>query len=146
MTIKLTDLQRQVLEHAIDHTDDRVVWLPDHLKPGPRAKVLQGLAQKALITNAGDQGWFVTDAGYASLDRKRPQLRAANPGRTNTKQAKVIQLLRRRQGASIEQLMEATGWQAHTVRGTLAGTLKKRLGFTVISEKAQDQSRIYRIS
>ncbi len=42
--------------------------------------------------------------------------------------------------------MEQTGWQQHTVRGTLAGALKKRLGLTIESEKADDQDRVFRIT
>jgi hypothetical protein len=146
--IKLTELQRQVLEHAIDKTEDRLVWLPEHLQAGPRAKVLQALEQKGLITESGDHGWFVTDEAYASLGRVR-EYGAPSPSRTirrDTKQARVIELLRRPKGATLDQLVEATGWQAHTVRGTLSGTLKKRLGLTVTSAKETDQGRVYRIS
>ena len=44
-------------------------------------------------------------------------------------------MLRRKQGATIAQIVEATGWQPHTVRGAFAGALKKKLGLTVTSEK-----------
>jgi Protein of unknown function (DUF3489) len=65
--------------------------------------------------------------------------------RSGTKQARVIELLRRPQGASIAELVKATGWQQHSVRGVIAGTLKKKLGLTVISEKAEDSERRYHI-
>jgi hypothetical protein len=48
-------------------------------------------------------------------------------------------------GASIPDLMEATGWQAHSVRGALAGTIKKKLGRHVHSETT-DRGRVYRIA
>ena len=62
-----------------------------------------------------------------------------------TKIASVVELLRRPEGASLEVMMCATGWQAHSVRGALAGSIKKRLGLAVISEKA-DGLRVYRIA
>jgi hypothetical protein len=46
----------------------------------------------------------------------------------------------------LNQLIEATGWQAHTVRGAMAGALKKKLGLAITSDKAAGQERIYRIS
>src|SRR4029077_16099795 len=65
---------------------------------------------------------------------------AVRPG---TKQAQVIDLLRRPQGASIAELVEATGWQQHSVRGVIAGALKKKLGLAVTSKKAEDGERRY---
>jgi Protein of unknown function (DUF3489)/2Fe-2S iron-sulfur cluster binding domain len=64
--------------------------------------------------------------------------------RSGTKQAKVIQLLRRPVGASIEELAKATGWQSHSVRGVISGALKKQLGLKVASTK-EDRGRVYRI-
>ena len=55
--------------------------------------------------------------------------------RPNTKQALMIELLRRPEGATVEQVAEATGWQHHTVRGAIAGALKKKLGLTVTTER-----------
>ena len=65
--------------------------------------------------------------------------------RAATKQDQVIAMLRRPQGATIDDIVGATKWQRHTVRGMIAGALKKKLGLRVIAEKAE-QGRIYRIS
>ncbi len=65
--------------------------------------------------------------------------------RTNSKQAQVIAMLKRPEGATIKQICDATEWQAHTVRGTFAGAFKKKLGLTVTSDKAEGGVRIYRI-
>ena len=65
--------------------------------------------------------------------------------REGTKQAQLIVMLRRKKGATIAQIVEATGWQRHTVRGAFAGALKKRLGLTVVSEKVAGRGRVYRI-
>ena len=66
--------------------------------------------------------------------------------RENSKQAAVIQMLQRPEGATINQICAATGWQAHTVRGTFAGAFKKKLGLTMTSEKPEGGERIYRIA
>ena len=62
-----------------------------------------------------------------------------------TKQERVLTLLSGSAGASIEDLMTATDWQKHSVRGFLAGTVKKKLGFTLTSSKVKGDVRRYRI-
>ena len=56
----------------------------------------------------------------------------------------LVALLQRPEGATVEAMTAATGWQAHSVRGALSGSLKKKLGFTIESEKT-DSGRLYRI-
>jgi len=65
--------------------------------------------------------------------------------RAGTKQALLIDMLRRPDGATVDQIAEATGWQRHTVRGAIAGALKKKLGLTVMSEKVEARGRVYRV-
>ena len=65
--------------------------------------------------------------------------------RDDTKQAQLIAMLRRKEGATIAQIVAATGWQPHTVRGAFAGALKKKLGLTVTSEKVEGVGRVYRL-
>jgi hypothetical protein len=62
-----------------------------------------------------------------------------------TKQERVLTLLSQQNGASIEEMMQATDWQQHSVRGFLAGTVKKKLGFLLTSLKPNDGARRYRI-
>ena len=64
--------------------------------------------------------------------------------KTDSKQAKLIGLLQRPEGASMEDLMKSTGWQRHSVRGLLSGTLRRKLGLTVSNTITGDR-RIYRI-
>jgi hypothetical protein len=65
--------------------------------------------------------------------------------RDNSKQATVIQMLQRPEGATIQQICAVTGWQNHTVRGTLAGSLKRKLGFVIVSSKPEHGDRVYHI-
>ena len=65
--------------------------------------------------------------------------------RPDTKQAQIINLLRRSKGSAIAQMMEATGWQAHSVRGVMSGALKKKRGLKIVSEKTEGRGRVYRI-
>ena len=66
--------------------------------------------------------------------------------RPGTKQALLIDLLKRKKGATLEKIVAATGWQPHSVRGAISGTLKKKLGLAVTSERVGDGSRVYRIA
>ena len=69
----------------------------------------------------------------------------ARTPREGTKQAKLIAMLRAPDGATIDEITAATGWQSHTVRGAMAGALKKKLGLEVTSEKVEGRGRIYRL-
>jgi Protein of unknown function (DUF3489) len=61
-----------------------------------------------------------------------------------SKQAEVIALLRRPEGATVDEVRAATGWQPHTVRGVFSGALKKKLGLAVVATK-EERGRVYRI-
>ena len=157
MTTQLTPTQQAILAHARQHTAGKIEWFPENIKGGTRQKVLDGLFNRALITKSASD-WLIAAEGYDALGVPRKGVintpaadTNAAPAKTprtreNSKQAQMIELLKRPEGATLNQLIEATGWQAHTVRGAMAGALKKKLGLTITSDKATGQERIYRIS
>jgi len=69
----------------------------------------------------------------------------ARTQREGTKQAKLIAMLRADGGATIDEIMTATNWASHTIRGAMSGTLKKKLGLEVIAEKVNGRGRVYKI-
>ena len=156
--ITLSNTQYDVLECAIDQHDGQIVWFPDNVKGGARQKVIQGLCNKALISRDTNDNWFVTAETYAALGRDLPTasatpsspevpvaaITASRRTRANSKQAEVIRMLQRPEGATIAQICEATKWQSHTVRGTFAGAFKRRLGLTLVSDKTDGGDRVYR--
>ncbi len=68
------------------------------------------------------------------------------PARAGTKQAVLINLLRRKNGATIDEAVAAMGWQRHSVRGAISGSLRKKLGLTVTSSNVEGRGRVYRIA
>lgn len=154
--IQLTPAQHAILAYAHQHTEGKISWFPDNIKGGAQKKVLDGLFNRALITPLGDD-WFVAAEGYDALGVPRKAMvsakaideiiESAKPRtRADSKQAEVIAMLKHPEGATIAQICAATGWQAHTVRGTFAGAFKKKLGLTITSEKPEAGERVYRIA
>ena len=83
--------------------------------------------------------------GVERLWQALTELPIAGKGPTTSKQSQLIILLRRDKGASMDELMSATGWQAHSVRGVLSGVLRKKLGLNIVLVKVEDK-KAYRIS
>ena len=154
----------QVLQHAALHTEGRLIWFPENLKGGGKANLLGSLSKRDLIICIGPD-WFVSAPGYAALDlpRRAPVTLAAldavianataadqtdvkSTQRTPSKQAQVLALLQRDEGATLQQMCTLTNWQAHTMRGALAGAFKKKLGLVITSHKAAGGERTYRLA
>lgn len=155
---KLSPAQSLLLRSGARRPDGRVI-LPDTLRGGARAKVLTALLQCSWIEPA-DSGHVLTDAGYAAIGQQRPvpqedvqptdttddlQLLEGIPVRPGTKLAALVMALRRPQGATGLQLMLATGWQPHTVRGAISGMLRKKLGLNVVLAHNDSGERVYRV-
>lgn len=133
---------------------------PDTLRGGARVKVLTALLQRGWIKPA-DGGHVLTDAGYAAIGQQRPappddvqprgaiddlQLLEGISVRPGTKLAALVMALRRPQGATSLQLMLATCWQPHTVRGAISGMLRKKLGLNVVLTHNASGERVYRVA
>ena len=155
---KRSSAQSLLLRNAARRDDGRVIP-PETLRGGARAKVLTALLQRGWIEPA-DGGHTLTDAGYAAIGQQRPappnevqpvdaiddlQLLEGIPMRPGTKLAALVMALRRPQGATSLQLMLATGWQPHTVRGAISGMLRKKLGLNVVLAHNDTGERVYRI-
>ena len=81
-----------------------------------------------------------------STSTKRTRSRKVNmPDRAKSKSELILTLLHKKDGATIAELMTATGWQAHSVRGFLSGTVKKKFGLALVSQKEAGSDRTYRI-
>lgn len=165
--VSLTPAQRAILEQAVRHAEGRIDWFPPTIHGGARLKVLADLAKRGLAKPVRKQ-WTVTDAGRSALGNDSAPVEAdptmegavataeasfatnaaprAPRTREHSKQAEVLRMLRRPEGATISQICAATGWQAHTVRGTFAGAFKKKLGLVLTSEKAAGAERVYRVA
>lgn len=155
---KLSPAQNLLLRTAARRADGHVIP-PDTLRGGARAKVLTALLQRGWIESA-DGGHVMTDAGYAAIGQQRPvlpddvhpmdtigdlQLLEGIPVRPGTKLAALVMTLRRPQGATGLQLMLATGWQPHTVRGAISGMLRKKLSLNVVLAHNDTGERVYRL-
>ncbi len=143
--MKLTDTQRALLEAAAQHPQKKLINFPDTLKGGARIKVLTSMHNAELIEpSAYEPEVFVATA--TGLQAIGITVQASRAKREGTKQAVLIELLTRAEGATLPQMTDATGWQVHTVRGAMAGALKKKLGLEITSEKQTGADRIYRIT
>lgn len=149
MTAKLSSAQTILLRRAGEAGDQ-----PFEIAPRARSSAAI-LASYHLLEGGGDV-WRITDAGRAAIglpsglpsagDECAPGAPAgSNAPRVGTKAALVVEMLGRPEGVTVAQLSEATAWLPHSVRGFLAGALKKKHGFGLASEPT-DGGRLYRLA
>ena len=79
-------------------------------------------------------------------NRKAKKSKPAIRVRRGSKTAEIVSLLKRSTGVTLQELMTATGWQAHSVRGFLSAAVGKKMGLELNSSKREDGQRVYRVS
>jgi len=107
-------------------------------KPAKKASV--GARRAHVAPSKGKSGKKATPAKKAPKSAKK-----ATGSRDGSKAAKILDLLKRPGGATSKELQKATGWQPHSVRGFLSGTVGKKMGLTVTSTKGEDGERSYSV-
>jgi hypothetical protein len=146
-TMKLSETQTKLLTAAAQHPEHLLVDFPANLKGGALIKVITSLGNAGLIAprskaSDGSTRFAITAAGLQAIGIEP----AAKPKRQGSTQAMLIEMMKRPEGATLAQICAATGWQVHTARGFMSGSLKKKLGMNVVSDKQDDQARKYHIA
>lgn len=166
--IQLSDAQSVILSAACARDDGAVFPVTTSLKGGAVGNVCKSLLKHGLIEEVaatdlntvwrhdeerGPITLRATPLAYSALgigDASEPAA-PAEPApepvrrRKGTKQDTLIAMLRAPEGATIEEIVAALDWRSHTVRGAMAGALKKKLGLTITSEKVPERGRVYAI-
>lgn len=111
-------------------------------RTAPAAKKLRG--RPAAKSQSGKKPAAAVKAGMPKAG-DNAAVAAKKPAEIETKASIVLKKLNSSKGATIQMMMEATGWQAHSVRGFLSAVVKKKLGLNLVSETGKDGVRRYRI-
>jgi len=122
-----------------DHMNTAIEETGTPEKPKATKKARVGAQGAHVAPNKGKA------AKKASPAKKAPKAAKEKGTRDGSKATKVLDLLKRAEGATLADLMKATGWQAHSVRGFLSGTVGKKLGLAVTSAKVEDGERTYSV-
>lgn len=162
---KLSPTQEGILKAAAKNPGaDIRECMTDLKSPAIREKVLQSMLNHKLVEEADQDGgviYVISDAGFEAIGGKRkaektkaekPKKEARKPKEKEagepkvTKQQVLIDLLKRKEGATVKQMMEATGWQRHSLHGAMSGGLKKKLGLKIKSSKEDGGETVYKIA
>jgi hypothetical protein len=168
---KLTDTQILILSRAATRPDNLAMPLPKGLHGAAAQKAVAAMIAKGWLqevdanlhrneplwreTGDGHGATLIaTEAGLAAIG-VAPQVPSDPSGtlkaskapkiRAGTKQAQIIALLQRSEGASITEIVDVTGWAPHSARGMISGALKKKLGLEIITASEDERGRIYHI-
>ncbi len=110
--------------------------------PGEAAQKPSPAAHQAHVASSRAKSAHKAQRGKPAPQARQKQ-EAARPG---SKQAQILALLQKPKGATLAELMQITGWQAHSIRGFLSGTLGKKMGLPIASAKREDGQRVYSIT
>jgi hypothetical protein len=168
---KLTDTQTIILSRAATRPGNLAMPLPEGLHGAAAKMAVNRMITNGWIEEVdadirkGEPLWretddghgttlIATEAGLAAIGiepmaepAKANVIEAPKPvaTRAGTKQAQIIALLQRPEGASITEIVAATGWLAHSARGLISGGLKKKLGLSITSQKDKNRGTVYRL-
>ena len=156
--IELSKTQQSILEQAAVAPENCIRNFMSHIPAAAQTKVIDALLKKGCVKrkskfhpsepNGKEVVYLITDEGLAAVGKEpsaaKPvdELLQERPKRVS-KQSTMLDMLR--QGTTIQAIMDVTSWQKHTVHGSMAN-LKKKLGLTIASDKAESGERIYRIA
>ena len=170
--IKLSDAQLVILSAACARENGSLLPTSGNLNGNAASMVLHSLIKKGLAeevpVNSNMPIWREAEDGTpVSLRATAAAYQALGLGeemiteetgptdsqdvpkpktRPNSKQTQLIEMLKRSEGASVIEISQELNWQAHSVRGAIAGSLKKKLGLVITSEKIEGRGRVYKIA
>jgi len=130
------------------NTTEDVNAVPEAGSAGPLRKTTPRKGRRGKKTSADAGGARNGKTGRSQADAKpapRKKDRPAIVPREFSKTAAIVDLLRRKNGATAAEIANLTGWQAHSIRGFISGKVTKRMGMTVESTKNKGGERTYRI-
>ena len=131
LTLVITDAGRAAIGVAAD----------EQSQPPPASITPRGSKR-----SSGRRARASESKGTTAPKSKAKKTASSSALRSGTKQALLVDLLQRKGGATIAEVVKATGWQPHSVRGAISGALKKKLGLAVASDKVEGRGRVYRIA
>ena len=114
-------------------------------KPKPNKKARVAPPRADVATAKAKSARKATPPKTAPKRRTKPDVAKPKAARGGSKTAKILNLLQRPGGATSKELMKATGWLPHSVRGFLSGTVRKKLGLTVTSSTGEEGERTYSV-
>lgn len=120
--ITISNAQHRVLEDAANFPESPIEKFTEHLPAGAKGLMIQALERKGCIEKRDNQH-YVTATG---LNAVRRDATPCNTPQRETKQSIIINLLSREEGATLQQIIAATEWKPHSVRGHLSNLRKKR--------------------
>lgn len=155
--IKLSDTQRAILKAAAKEPKTDVREHMGNLKsPAIRNKVTESMLKNGLIMEDADAegvSYVISEAGLAAIGKKQPAqdkpAKEIKPKREgSSKKQLMIDMLSRKEGVTLKQLMDGTGWLKHSVHGGLANLkteLQEKNGQTIVASKEDGEERVYKI-
>jgi len=138
--ITISNAQHRVLEDATNFPESPIEKFTKHLPAGARGLMIQALLRKGCIEKRGD-AHYITATGCNAVGRDATP---CNTSQRETKQSIIINLLSRAEGATLQQIIAATEWKPHSVRGHLSNLRKKR-GMPIEAFINTDGTRGYKL-